>query len=204
MLTGNEIIKRVKEGTITITGFDESKVNPNSYNLTLNPILRVYSRSIDGNPFFAFVPDSGQKEKPLDCLKDNPTEDLLIPQTGLVLEPGILYLGSTNEATWAKDLIPCISGRSSMARLGLSVHVTAGFGDIGFKGTWTLEITVVHRLIIYPNMEICQIYFEEPVGDTDIQYHGKYQNQEGAIASRMWSELKEEIENGKRITHGYT
>lgn len=172
MLTGSEIKNRINNGTISIIPYNESQLNPNSYNLKLSPILKRYTFS-DGI---------------LDSRKPNKTETIEIPDSGLILEPGVLYLGSTVEETNCDDLVPCIDGRSSIARLGINVHITAGFGDVGFKGHWTLEITVVHPIIIYPNMEICQIYFEEVIGDTDMKYHGKYQNQNAPQESRLYEE----------------
>lgn len=192
MLTGEEIIRRVKSGDIIITNFDENKVNPNSYNLTLNKHMIQYALKETIETYY----DSRIKVYPvngveyLDCKMPNPTIEYDIPDEGLVLFPGVLYLGSTNEYTECKDLIPCIDGRSSIGRLGIQIHATAGFGDVGFKGKWTLEITVVHPVKIYPNMELCQIYFTEPVGTTGIQYKGKYQNQDSAIASKLFSEMK--------------
>ncbi len=175
MLTGAEILKRVKEGTIIISEFDEKRLNPNSYNLTLNNLITTY----------------GYKEI-LDTKKRNETHDEIISEDGMLLLPGKLYLGSTNEYTESKDLIPCIDGRSSLGRLGINVHATAGFGDIGFKGKWTLEITVVQPVVIYPNIEIAQIYYYIPYGNTSIQYNGKYQNQKGTISSRMYKDFDKE------------
>lgn len=178
MLTGREIINRVECGDIEIDNFDKSKINPNSYNLTLaNKIKRYFIRNYTDGEI-----------KPLDMKENNIVIEEIIPPEGYILKPGILYLGSTNEFTKCKDLIPCIDGRSSIARLGISVHVTAGFGDVGFCGKWTLEITTVHPIRIYPNCEICQIYYELPDGETDITYHGKYQNQNDVIASKMYED----------------
>lgn len=174
MLTGDEIINYVNKGDIFISNFNRDKVNPNSYNLTLNNTLKVY--------------DLGPNEY-LDIKQPPKTKALTIPEDGLVLYPGFLYLGSTNEKTACNDLIPCIDGRSSIGRLGIFTHVTAGFGDIGFHGKWTLEITVVHPVKIYPNMEICQIYFYKPDGETKIQYHGKYQYQDEATESKISNEF---------------
>ena len=83
------------------------------------------------------------------------------------MEPGKLYLGRTLEYTKTKKYVPMLEGRSSIGRLGMFVHITAGFGDIGFEGFWTLEIFVVQPLKIYPNVEICQIYFHSIDGDYD-------------------------------------
>ena len=170
MLTGDSIKNKCMLGDIFISDFDDKKLNPNSYNLTLAPKLKIY------------------KNKVLDMYDNNPTKEIVISDKGYVLKPGVLYIGSTNEYTKCKDLIPCIDGRSSIGRLGIQVHMTAGFGDVGFEGKWTLEITVVHKIRIYPNCEICQIYFEEPNGSTSMKYKGKYQFQTEPIASKLYME----------------
>ena len=170
MLTGSEILKRIEDGRITITPFDKNRVNPNSYNLTLFNELVIYEDGI------------------LDMKKKPVTRTITIPEEGILLTPGNLYLGRTNEFTACKDLIPCLDGRSSIGRLGINVHATAGFGDIGFEGTWTLEISVIKPVIVYPNVEICQIYYYEPIGDTSIKYQGKYKNQFDIGESRMYQD----------------
>lgn len=121
----------------------------------------------------------------LDPKKDNETIDIGIPETGYILVPGVLYLGETMEYTETYNLIPNIDGRSTTGRLGIEIHRTAGFGDVGFKGKWTLEITVTHPVIVYPGMEIGQIYYETVDGDSTIQYNGKYQNQQGVQAAKV-------------------
>lgn len=166
MLTGSEILNQVQKGTIRISNFDTSKINPNSYNLTLNNTLLIY------------------KDEVIDFKKENPTKRIIIPKEGLVLRPNTLYLGKTNERCFTDRFIPMLNGRSSTGRLGICIHITAGFGDIGFDGTWTLEITAAHPVRIYPNIEICQVSYFTPYGDTDIQYNGRYQNQEDVTASR--------------------
>lgn len=166
MLSGKEIIKQVKEGNIIISDFDESRINPNSYNLRLGCKLVEYVGQVD------------MKKQPM-------TRETIIPTEGLVLYPGRFYLGYTMEHTETDKFVPCLDGRSSVARLGLAVHVTAGFGDVGFKGQWTLEIVPHVPIRVYPGCEICQIYFQELTGDNSIKYAGKYQNSSGAVASRM-------------------
>lgn len=121
----------------------------------------------------------------LDPKKDNETIDIEIPEDGYILVPGVLYLGETMEYTETYNLIPNIDGRSTTGRLGIEIHRTAGFGDVGFKGKWTLEITVTHPVIVYPGMEIGQIYYETVDGDSSIQYNGKYQNQQGVQAAKV-------------------
>lgn len=125
------------------------------------------------------------REIALDPRKDNETIDIEIPEEGYILLPGNLYLGTTEEYTETYGFIPNIDGRSTTGRLGIEIHRTAGFGDNGFKGKWTLEITVTHPVIVYPGMEIGQLYYETIDGDTSMTYNGKYQNQEGVQAAKV-------------------
>lgn len=122
---------------------------------------------------------------PLDMHKENETIEFEIPEEGLVLQPGVLYIGRTVERTWTDKYIPMINGRSSGGRLGISIHICAGFGDIGFDGTWTLEITCVEPVRIYPNSEIAQVCFFKPYGKVKDLYRGRYYQQEDATASRF-------------------
>ena len=169
MLTGDQIIKNVKAGLIEIDPFDISRVNPNSYNLTLNSKLLVYNETTI-----------------LDFKKPSTPDTLIIPEEGIIIYPGKLYLGRTNERTFTDKYIPNIDGRSSTGRLGVSAHITAGFGDIGFNGTWTLEIVATVPTKIYPNIEFCQICYFSPCGDADTKYDGRYQNQIEPTASRSY------------------
>lgn len=166
MLTGKQILEEINQGQISIDPFDKTKINPNSYNLTLNPDLLVYDEDI------------------LDFKKSNKTKKIRIPESGLILQPNTLYIGRTNERCKTNCFIPLLNGRSSIGRLGICVHITAGFGDIGFDGTWTLEITVVKPVKVYPNIEICQVSYLTPYGEYDMQYDGRYQGQIDATASR--------------------
>jgi dCTP deaminase len=174
ILTGSEIEKEIKNGNIEITPFDKNKINPNSYNLTLNKSIAVY------------------ENKTLDCKKHNKLiyRDMDVYEDGYLLMPFNLYLCRTNEITFTDKYVPIISGRSSIGRLGISVHITAGFGDIGFKGTWTLEIFTIQPVIIYPNIEIAQIYFQDIKGDTEIKYQSKYQNQSEIKESLLYKDFK--------------
>ena len=127
--------------------------------------------------------------------RQNAAHRLRIPPEGLVLRPGRLYLGSTNEFTAADDCVPMLEGRSSIGRLGLYVHVTAGFGDVGFHGCWTLEISCVQPIRIYAGVEICQIYFHTILGDYTPYASGKYQNNRGVQPSMLWKDFAPE--NGR-------
>lgn len=170
ILTGKEILKRVNEKKdIIITPFNKNQLNPNSYNLRLHDELLVYSWY-------------------LDMKKENKTRKMIIPESGFKLIPGILYLGRTVEYTETHNLVPMLNGRSSIGRLGISIHVTAGVGDIGYCGYWTLEITCVEPVVIYPNVEICQIYYHTIEGDHD-DYNGKYQYSGEIQESQIYKEL---------------
>jgi dCTP deaminase len=176
ILTGAAIHDCVVTGQITINPYNVKQVNPNSYNLKLGKKLLIYR--VDR------MPDAA-----LDMRAENFTEELEIPEEGLVLYPNILYLGETEEYTDTPHHVPHIEGRSSVGRLGMQVHVTAGFGDVGFKGKWTLEITVVHPLRVYAGVEVCQIAFQTVWGTIN-RYQGKYLNQEGVVASHLFKDFK--------------
>lgn len=171
----------LEEKRILIKPFHENQLNPNSYNLRLADTLLTYrSRSEDSL--------LDQIEHVLDPRRDNPTEQIKIPDSGLVLKPGRLYLGSTVEWTETHGgIIPQINGRSSLGRLGLWVHITAGFGDSGFCGHWTLELACVQPIRIYAGMEICQISFELSTGLV-VPYQGKYQDAQGVESSKYYKE----------------
>ena len=171
ILSGKEILKQIKAGRIVIDPFDEKFINPNSYNLRLHNELLVYTDEI------------------LDMKKPHNTKSILIPDDGLVLQPGTLYLGRTHEKTFTESYVPMLEGRSSVGRLGLFIHVTAGFGDIGFSGFWTLEIQCVLPVKIYPMVEICQIYYHSLDGDFECYNSGKYQNNNGIQPSLMYKDF---------------
>lgn len=125
-------------------------------------------------------------KSPIDMMKDNEVIEFTIPETGYILRPGILYIGRTVERTSSEKFIPMLDGRSSGGRLGISIHICAGFGDIGFDGTWTLEITVVEPVIVYPYKEIAQVSYFKPYGSIDKLYRGRYYGQEDATSSRFF------------------
>jgi dCTP deaminase len=106
------------------------------------------------------------------------------------LEPGRLYLGRTVEHTTTYNLVPMLEGRSSVGRLGLYVHVTAGFGDTGFAGYWTLEMHCVHPIRIYAGVEICQIFYHQIEGEVVNYKSGKYQHNTEVQASRLWMDFR--------------
>jgi len=171
ILSGREIKNRIGKDII-IEPFDEKQLNPNSYNLRLHDELLTYDEDV------------------LDMKKDNKVKKIVIPEEGLVLETGKLYLGRTIEYTRTDRYVPMLEGRSSIGRLGLFIHVTAGFGDIGFCGFWTLEIFCVQPIRIYAGVELCQIYYHSLDGEYDIYSSGKYQNNKGVQASQLFKDFK--------------
>jgi dCTP deaminase len=122
----------------------------------------------------------------------NKTKKIIIPEEGLILEPGKLYLGRTVEYTKTDKFVPMLEGRSSIGRLGLFIHVTAGFGDIGFSGFWTLEIHCIQPVKIYPGVEICQIYYHSIEGEYEKYSSGKYQNNIGIQPSMLYKDFDKE------------
>ena len=171
ILSGKEIQRHMGKD-IVVQPFDPKRLNPNSYNLSLHNELLVYENRL------------------LDMKVPNPVKTLTIPESGLVLEPDKLYLGRTNEFTQTDRFVPMLEGRSSVGRLGLFIHVTAGFGDVGFAGYWTLEIFCVQPIRIYPNVEICQIYYHDIQGEYDLYQSGKYQNNTGIQPSLLYRDFE--------------
>ena len=123
-----------------------------------------------------------------------------IPPEGLVLQPNQLYLGRTVERTETHNLVPMIEGRSSIGRLGLFVHVTAGFGDVGFCGYWTLEMFAVQPVRIYAGVAICQIFYHDIRGPFTEYQSDKYQHNTDIQPSLLFKELNPESENDPQLT----
>ncbi|MDL2248863.1 dCTP deaminase [Tyzzerella sp. OttesenSCG-928-J15] len=171
ILSGLEIKDKLGKD-IFIEPYDEKFLNPNSYNLRLHNELLVYEEDV------------------LDMKKPNKTKSIIIPEDGLLIEPGKLYLGRTMEFTKTLNYVPMLEGRSSIGRLGMYIHVTAGFGDVGFSGYWTLEIHCVQPLKIYPGISICQIYYHSIEGDYVEYKSGKYQNNSGIQPSLLYKDFE--------------
>ncbi len=162
MLSGAEIDRKLKCGEIEITPSDLIKINPNSVNLTLNPIIERYTEDV------------------LDLKGNNKKEEIKLHEEGFFLEPGECYVASTNEEIIVPGLIGELNGRSSGGRLGLQVH-KAGLGDIGFEGRYHLGVGSLQRVMILPNMQICQLALYKPEGEIDRLYQGYLSNISGNI-----------------------
>ncbi|MFJ9034772.1 dCTP deaminase [Streptomyces sp. NPDC102274] len=173
ILTGPEIIKSAGSGKLRISPFNHEQVNPNSYNVCLGETLLTYSSDV------------------IDAYHPNPTETTKIDNSGHVLQPDELYLGHTMEEVGSDFFVPLLFGRSSVGRLGLFVEITAPIGDIGFHGQWTLMLSPVRPLRVYPGMKIGQIMFFDTLGDVE-PYTGKYQGAVGPQESRYWRDKLEE------------
>jgi dCTP deaminase len=170
ILSGAEIRSQLGSNVV-IEPFDDANLNPNSYNLTLHDELITYEEVV------------------LDMRKANRVRRHAIPPEGFVLSPNQLYLGRTAERTETHNLVPMIEGRSSIGRLGLFVHVTAGFGDVGFCGYWTLEMFAVQPVRVYAGVQICQIFYHQICGDVVEYTSNKYQHNRDIQPSLLFKEL---------------
>lgn len=180
ILLHEQILKYYKNKKIHIHPFVEKHIGPNSYDVRLGPVLKVYDLSENNCLDVLDV---------LDVRKENKTLSFEIPEDGLILRPGVLYLGYTMEEIGSDYFLPMYEGRSSMARLGIESHISAGFGDVGFKSQWTLEIQVVHPIKVYAGMRIGQVYFHEIssfYNKPKWRYQGKYASQSGPQASKSY------------------
>lgn len=178
ILTGNEITREWRNGRIIIDPFDGSQVNPNSYNFRLGTLCRVYSSF------------------PLDPRRANDYEVLQLPEDGFLIEPGRLHLCCTMERLGSEHYAPTFAARSSIARLGLFINLSASLGDIGFIGQWTLQLYSVHPVRVYPGMNIGQMMWWRTQGEVSL-YEGKYQHSQGPQTTLIHRDFEQ-----KRLTLG--
>ncbi len=155
ILSDSRILEEIEKGNIVIEPFRRSDLGSNSYDVHLGSKLAVYTDEI------------------LDARLHNKVRHFEIPGEGLVLQPGTLYLGVTNEYTETHRHVPFLEGKSSVGRLGIDIHATAGKGDVGFCNTWTLEISVSKPVRVYKGMPIGQIIYFEVDGEVLSQYGSK-------------------------------
>ena len=173
ILSDTRILAEIAAGTIVIDPFDRDSLGSNSYDVHLGKYLAVY------------------KDRALDARRHNQIEEIIIPPEGYVLEPNTLYLGVTEEYTETHRHVPFLEGKSSIGRLGIHIHATAGKGDVGFCNTWTLEITVVHPVRVYAGMPVGQLIYFEVDGEVENPYqhkpNAKYIHRtEKPVESMMW------------------
>jgi dCTP deaminase len=185
ILTDLKILQEMKKGTIVISPFDRKYLGSNSYDVHLGKHLAVYKRDI------------------LDARAHNEIEYFEIPDSGLILLPHRLYLGVTEEYTETHAHVPFLEGKSSIGRLGIDIHATAGKGDVGFCNTWTLEISVKQAVRVYHGMPIGQLIYFELSGEIGIPYSKKASAKYGTrtdlpVESMMWKNFfREETTKSK-------
>ncbi|MBV6652131.1 MAG: dCTP deaminase [Mameliella sp.] len=173
ILSDNRIIESIEQGEIVIEPFRQECLGTNSYDVHLGKTLAIY------------------KDHILDARRHNQIEYLEIPEEGFVLHPNTLYLGVTEEYTETHNSVPFLEGKSSVGRLGIDIHATAGKGDVGFCNTWTLEISCTHPVRVYAGMPIGQLIYFQVEGDIK-NYYNKKQNAkytertEKPVESMMW------------------
>lgn len=201
ILAGTRIAEEVQAGRIKIDPFNPKQLNPASYDLTLGTQVKVYRNWVDncgedlhktreqadGRHLFA-------KDTTLDTKAKLETYDFEInPEVGWVLKPRIGYLMHTREIIHTDHYVPVLDGKSSVGRLFIKVHETAGYFDPGFSGQGTLEVTSMHQVRVYPGMRICQIRFHKMEGDPVLYSKvGHYRGDlaRGAVPSRLHESFK--------------
>jgi len=191
ILSDGRIISEKLEGSIIINPWNPERLNPNSYDLTISNKIGTYKE-------YTLVPPGVFVSKNFFDLKEE--QELFVEEfdeeEGYILRPNNLYLLATNEIIGSDYFVPTIEGKSSLARLGITIHLTAGFIDIGFFGSVTLEVTVVHPVKIYPNIPFCQVFFNTIEGNVCESYShkvgSKYLDQKPGIpvASRYFKNFK--------------
>ena len=195
MLSDLEIKRAVALGDIEISPYNPENLNITSYDLTLGKEVRVYSRwvwsSLDKNGTYQLTP----RTDVLDSAEEPQTLSWEIPEEGIVLQPGIGYLMHTHERVCTSKFNPILDGKSSIARLFIQVHFTAGYIDPAFNGQYTLEVMAQHPVRIYRGMRICQVRFDKIDGSLGRTYQdvGHYvgASSTGAVASHAWKQLAE-------------
>lgn len=177
ILSDKKILQEMKRGTIVIKPFQRMFLGSNSYDVHLGEWLAMYDEEI------------------LDCRRHNNVHYFRIPKEGLILVPSKLYLGVTQEYTETHAHVPFLEGKSSIGRLGIDIHATAGKGDVGFCNTWTLEISARQPVRIYGGMPIGQLIYFEISGEIAVPYSkkktAKYKKRGvKPVESMMWKNFR--------------
>jgi dCTP deaminase len=215
ILSDTEILAARERGEIVIEPFDLTALGGNSYDVRLSPYLKIHQtrwnhvklREFESLWKYSWRDLLGTEEgkgesvlsgymTDLDCRVEPRAADIQIPEDGIILIPGIMYLGSTLEYTETHGHVPYLDGRSSIGRLGVSVHETAGRGDAGFKNYWTYEITVAEPIRIYAGIKIGQLTYHSIQGKVERDHSTKSTTTYGTLErdpkpqpSRLWTKL---------------
>jgi len=173
ILSDSRILEEIEKGTIKVVPYDRECLGSNSYDVHLGKHLATYTN------------------KELDAKAHNTIEHFEIPDEGFVLQPHEFYLGVTEEYTETHAHVPFLEGKSSTGRLGIDIHATAGKGDVGFCGNWTLEISVKKPVRVYKGMPIGQLIYFPADGEILVKYNqkknAKYSGQPNKpVESMMW------------------
>jgi len=173
ILSDRQILAEMRKGTVIIRPFNRKCLGSNSYDVHLGDWLAMY------------------RDEVLDARRHNRVSYFRIPKEGMILLAGQLYLGVTKEYTETHRHVPFLEGKSSIGRLGIDIHATAGKGDVGFCNTWTLEISVRQPVRIYAGMPIGQLIYFEVRGDVEVPYNkrktAKYKRRTvKPVESMMW------------------
>lgn len=176
ILSDERILEEIEKGTIKIEPYNRQCLGSNSYDVHLGKWLATY------------------KEHLLDAKKHNHIDYFEIPEEGYVLYPNVFYLGATLEYTETHAQVPFLEGKSSTGRLGIDIHATAGKGDVGFCGNWTLEISVKQPVKVYKGMPIGQLIYFPVEGNVQVSYdkkiNSKYSGQgDKPVESMMWKNI---------------
>jgi dCTP deaminase len=173
ILSDKKILESIRQGQIVIEPFRRDCLGTNSYDVHLGKWLACYDDEI------------------LDARKHNTISHFEIPEPGFTLQPGRLYLGVTEEYTETHNSVPFLEGKSSVGRLGIDIHATAGKGDVGFCNHWTLEISCTQPVRVYRGMPIGQLIYFLVEGDIENYYHRKQDAKynlrtDKPVESMMW------------------
>jgi dCTP deaminase len=189
VLSDRTIRRLIDEGRIGIDPYDAALMQPSSLDVRVDRLFRVFR-----NSRYPFI-DVKQAQEEL-------TELVSVDEDGeaFILHPGEFVLGSTLErVTLPDDLVARLEGKSSLGRLGLLIHSTAGFIDPGWDGHVTLELSNVANLpiTIYPGMKIGQLSFVQLTEAAEMPYGSgglgsKYQGQQGPTPSRYYRNFEQE------------
>lgn len=173
ILADSQILDAMAKGFIKVEPFRPECLGSNSYDVHLGETLGIYRDSV------------------LDARKHNEIHLIKIPAEGYVLQPQEFYLGVTEEYTETHAHVPFLEGKSSVGRLGIDIHATAGKGDVGFCNYWTLEISVKKPVRVYSGMPIGQLIYFDVSGAVNTAYNVKNSAKYNTVApipveSMMW------------------
>lgn len=155
ILSDKQILEEITKGTIKVEPFRRECLGTNSYDVHLGKYLATYRNRV------------------LDAKQHNEIDHFEIPEEGFILQPNTLYLGVTEEYTETLAHVPFLEGKSSIGRLGIDIHATAGKGDVGFCNHWTLEISVSQPVKVYAGMPVGQLIYFDVRGGIENMYNAK-------------------------------